>query len=242
MEFLLPACVFLVAAIYASVGHGGASGYLAVLGLFNAPPESMRASALVLNILVAGTAWIAFARGGHFRGRRVAPFLLLSIPCAWYGGSLKVAMGTYMLLLGLVLAWAGIRLTMPEGKVAEPRSPGWLVSVPAGGAIGLLSGVVGVGGGIFLSPLLILSGWATAREAAAASACFIVLNSAAGLAGGGLEAALAVQNHLPLVGAAFAGGLLGSTIGAGRLSNVWLRRMLGAVLLGAAIKLAKSSL
>lgn len=238
MNLALPVCVFLVAAVYASVGHGGASGYLAVLGLFGAAPGSMRASALVLNVLVAGTAWAAFSRDGHFRGRLVAPFLLLSIPCAFYGGSLKAEPGTYLLLLGAVLAWAGIRLMMPERSAKEPRAPKAIVSVPIGGAIGMLSGVVGVGGGIFLSPILLLLGWSTAKEAAAASACFIVLNSIAGLAGGGLEAALAVRDHLPLVGAAFAGGLIGSTIGAKHLSNVWLRRMLGVVLLGAAVKLA----
>lgn len=242
MEIVQLGLVFLVAVIYASVGHGGASGYLAVLSFFAVPAERMAAGALVLNLLVAGTAWIAFARAGYFRWRLVAPFLLSSVPFAFVGGWLHVPSGTYLLLLSGVLVWAGARLMMSDDRSVHPRPLRIGVALGAGAAIGFVSGVVGVGGGIFLSPLLLLMGWAETKPVAAASACFIVVNSAVGLAGRAFREVPDVGEIFPLVAAAFLGGVIGSTFGVQWLSSLRLRRILGIVLWVASAKMILKSL
>ncbi len=241
---LLLALVFFVALAYSSVGHGGASGYLAVLSFFGLPPAAMAPSALCLNLLVAGTSFTSYWRAGHFAFRLLWPFLLTSIPFAFLGGLSVVSPRTYLVLLATVLLFAAYRLLVvkpPPQEESFLRVPPLYVALPAGAGIGFLSGVIGVGGGIFLSPLIILLRWADAKRTAAASAAFIWVNSAAGLYGHLLRKTVDWPALLWLVGAAFAGGLVGSYLGAQRFRGLWLRRILGAVLLVATVKLLRTA-
>jgi hypothetical protein len=242
---LLLGLVFLVAAAYSSVGHGGASGYLAVLSFFGLAPAAMAPSALLLNLLVSGTSFASFRRAGHFVSRLLWPFLLTSVPFAFLGGMAKVTPGVYAGLLGGALLVAALRLlvvTAPKQEEAFVRAPSLWVALPVGATIGFVSAVVGVGGGIFLSPLILLLNWADTKRTAAASAAFIWINSAAGLYGHLQRASVEWSPLLWLVGAAFAGGLLGSYLGAQRLRGLWLRRVLGVVLIVAGFKLLRSAL
>ncbi len=236
----LSALVLIVAALYSSVGHGGASGYLAVLSLFAFAPVQMATAALVLNVLVAGTGTVNFWRAGHLSWRLLWPFALAAVPAAFLGGLLGVKPELYGLLLAAVLAFAALRLVLrlePGGGAEGGQPPSLGVALPVGGGIGLLSGVVGVGGGIFLSPLLILRRWATTKQTAAASAAFIVANSLSGLLGRALGGHFELGPLAWLIPAAFVGGLAGSYLGASRFSGLWLRRLLAVALLVAAVKL-----
>ncbi len=236
---LIPA-VFIVAALYSSVGHGGASGYLAVMALLAIPKETAVPGALLLNLVVAGLSWRSFHRAGHFRWGLVAPFLAGSVPAALLGGSLRVSVALYNALLSAALAFAAFRLIWsPSADVdARHRPPSAGLAVAAGAGLGFVSGIIGVGGGIFLSPLLLLAGWATAKPTCAASAFFILVNSAAGLAGRWPQL---TANLLPGIAApalaAFLGGTLGARLGSERLSPLSLRRVLGGVLAAASVKL-----
>jgi len=232
--------VFIVAALYSSVGHGGASGYLAVLSLFAIPPAIMGSTALTLNVLVAGVALFSYVRAGHLSWQLAWPFTVLSIPAAFVGGLIQVSEKTYFLLLALALVVAAYRLAM--GAVASVEETEFKrvklsVSLPTGGAIGLLSGIVGVGGGIFLSPVMILFRWADTKKTSAVAALFIVVNSLAGLAGRLAKGELSIGGFVPLIAVAFLGGLLGSHFGANRFSGVVLRRLLAVVLMIAALKM-----
>lgn len=231
--------VFLVAMVYASVGHGGASGYLALLALAGHEPAQMSTSALLLNLLVAGIGCLAFWRAGYGSWRLIRPFLAASVPCALIGGWLHIPSQTYHWLFAVVLLIAAVRLCLPVlltdagGAYTGPKRS---AALPIGAGIGLISGIVGIGGGVFLSPLMVLRRWASAKQAAAASACFIVVNSAAGLAGRLVTGRDELSGLWPLVGAAFVGGWLGSRLGAGSLSNPALCRILAGVLAVAATK------
>jgi len=165
--------VGIVAFLYSSVGHGGASGYLAILSLFSLMPRQMGTTALLLNCLVSGVAFITFFRAGHFSSRLTWPFLVASMPFAWIGGALSVSPPFYKMLLAFTLLVAAVRLSLQMSikKVATyPHHPSLAIALPMGGGIGLLSGMVGVGGGIFLTPLLLLKGWADPKSASASSA------------------------------------------------------------------------
>ena len=231
--------IFFVAVLYSSVGHGGASGYLAVLSFFAFAPSEMASTALVLNLLVAGIGAYLYAKAGHLSWKLTWPFLVTSIPTAFVGGLLKVADTTYFLLLAAVLLIAAIRLATAKGTAEspEPKALNFGVALPVGAGIGALSGIVGVGGGIFLSPLMIFMKWADPKRTAAVSALFIWVNSLAGLGGRFLRDSVVVENLLPLVITAFLGGLLGSYIGAHKFSGLTLRRVLALVLLIASVKL-----
>ena len=237
---LLWGLFFLVGMVYASVGHGGASGYLAVLALLGVmAPKTASATALILNLVVAGIAWITYARAAHFRWSLALPFVIASIPLAFLGGMAHVGEKTYCLLLAVALIAAGFRLLMPNGdKLShEDRMPSRPIAMTAGGLIGWISGVVGVGGGIFLSPLMLLCRWAGIKAVAAVSAFFILVNSAAGLLGRAVHGGIQTGSLLPLALSAGIGGLLGSRLGAHKLSALWLRRTLAIVLLLACVKL-----
>ena len=236
--------IFLVAVLYSSVGHGGASGYLAVLSFFTLAPALMSSTALILNVLVAGIGVVVFSRAKHLSLKLAWPFILLSIPAAFLGGLVHIADKTYYFLLAFALFVAAIRLAFSFTAKAEEttRIPSILIALPIGGGIGFLSGIVGVGGGIFLSPIMILRRWADPKKTSAVSALFIVVNSLSGIVGrmarGGFEFSAAV----PFIVAAFLGGLVGSHFGANRFSGMTLRRILSAVLIVAAFKLVVTAM
>ena len=234
--------VLLVAALYSSVGHGGASGYLACLSLLpgSIAPAQMATAALTLNLLVVSIGLWAFMRAGQLSMRLVGPFVLASVPAAFLGGMTPLPLRAYSLLLAAALLLAAVRLlTRPLQGAATPRPAQWPVALVLGAAIGWLSGMLGIGGGIFLSPLVLLLGWATPRQAAACSACLIFVNSAAGLAGRWFQGAVEFGVWWPLVIAAALGALIGSRLGAGRFSSAALNRVLAVVLLIAAVKLLR---
>jgi uncharacterized membrane protein YfcA len=238
---VLAVAFFGAAILYASVGHAGASGYLAAMALAGVAPATMRPTALSLNILVSTLVTLRFHLAGQIRWRAVLPFLVGSIPLAFVGGALTLPPGVYKPLAGVVLLVAAGRLFMTAGRAAateepEPRVPA-IPAVASGGVIGFLSGLVGTGGGIFLTPLLLFARWSGARAAAGMSSAFILGNSVSGLLGN-VAAVQALPPALPLwLGAVVAGGLIGSEIGARRLGTVGLRRALSIVLVVAALKL-----
>lgn len=228
----------LIAALYASVGHGGASGYLAVMALAGVLPAVMKPTALVLNLVVSFLGTVLFFRAGHFAWRLFWPFALVSIPFAFVGGRLDITAGLFRVLVALALAFAAVRLLWPTGVTGPTsRKPNWGAVIVAGAAIGLASGLIGVGGGIFLTPLLLVCGWADVKTAAAVSAPFIFVNSAAGLAGHA-----ASLHQLPgswpwLALAVLVGGLVGGRWGSRVAPAAQLRPALAIVLAIAAIKL-----
>jgi uncharacterized membrane protein YfcA len=236
--WLVPA-FFVIALLYASVGHGGASGYLAALSFVAWHPDAMSTTALTLNVVVAGLGLAVFARAGHFAWRVSWPFLVASIPAAFLGGSAPVSERTYAVLLAVPLGVAAARLVMPlrGADARDVKPPTAALAVPVGAAVGWLSGVVGIGGGIFLSPLLILGRWADPKQAAASSACFILANSAAGLLGRLTQGSAHYGMWWPLLAAACAGGLVGARLGANHFSGALLKRLLAVALVVAAVKL-----
>ncbi|HEY5614842.1 MAG TPA: sulfite exporter TauE/SafE family protein [Bacteroidota bacterium] len=237
---LILVLIFFVAVLYSSVGHGGASGYLAVLSFFAVAPAEMSSTALVLNLLVAGVGAYLYTKAGHLSWKLTWPFLVTSVPMAFVGGLLSVSDKTYFLLLAAVLLVAAIRLATAKNVAlndSETLNLRLGVALPVGAGVGILSGIVGVGGGIFLSPLMIFMKWADPKRTAAVSALFIWVNSLAGLGGRFLRDALVFGDLLPLVVAAFLGGLLGSYVGANKFSGAMLRRVLAIVLLIASFKL-----
>lgn len=240
---LLAVFFFAAAVLYASVGHAGASAYLAIMGLTGVAPDVARPTALALNIVVATFVTFRFWRGGYISGRSLAPFLLGSIPLAFLGGALPVAPALYKKLVGIVLlgAGAGMALTARRADRVETGRP--TASAPAvpsvviGAVIGLVSGLTGTGGGIFLSPVLLFAGWAETRAASGMAAPFILANSIAGLAGSFSRLA-SLPSTLPLwVVAVIVGAVIGSEIGNRRGRIVQLRAALSVVLVIAGLKL-----
>ncbi len=229
--------ILLVAVLYSSVGHGGASGYLAVMALMAVAPEVTRPTALMLNLFVAGIATVQYYRAGHFSWRLFWPFAAASIPMAYLGGTLHLSLPAYRIVLGVVLLLAAVRLAIELKSDEETNDPPVWIALIIGATLGLLSGLVGVGGGIFLTPVLLLLHWAKAKTAAGVSALFIFVNSAAGLAG--------VWGRTPelppavwfWIGAAIVGGIIGSTLGAKRFDSLTLRRALALVLVVAGGKM-----
>jgi uncharacterized membrane protein YfcA len=236
---LLTGLIFAAALLYSSVGHAGASGYLAAMALFSVPPDTMRPVALVLNILVATIATVRFTRAGLFSARLLWPFAVSSVPTAFIGGSLHLRGHWFQWLVALTLAVGGVRLLAPVPSTAHaPTTPPVALALCGGAVIGLLSGLTGTGGGIYLSPLLLFAGWAETRETGGVSAAFILVNSLAGLAGN-----LASVGSLPVevvwwAPAAVVGGFIGSELGARRVATETFRQLLAVVLLVAALKLA----
>lgn len=237
---LLGVLIFVSAVLYSSVGHGGASAYLAVMALFGIPPAVMKPAALVMNLGVAGAGTVRFANASLVPWRLLLPLCAGSVPAAYLGGLIELPTRSHRVLLGAVLLAAAVRLALrlPANGLRPP--PPALALAAVGVLFGFVAGLTGVGGGIFLSPLLILARWEETRRTAGASAFFILVNSSAGLAGhlaGGDSVPLAAA---PLTAVALAGGLLGSWLGARRLVPVALRRILAAVLVVAGGKLLLS--
>jgi hypothetical protein len=240
-DLLLAALIFGAALLYSSVGHGGASGYLAAMALFSLAPAVMKPSALALNIVVSLVATIKFTRAGAFSWPAFWPFALLAVPAAYVGGMIQLPPEIYRPLLGLVLLYAGWRswqiAPIEPHRIALPRLP---LMIAAGAALGLLSGLTGVGGGIFLSPLLLLFAWAETRVVSGVAAAFILVNSVAGLAGQ-FAKGVSLPPAISLWAiAALAGGLIGAELGARRLGTPALKRLLAAVLLVAGLKMLLS--
>lgn len=236
---LLASCFALAALLYSSVGHGGASGYLGIMALFAVPAATMRPTALALNVLVAGLGAFRYVRSGAFDWKVFWPFAVTATPAAFLAGQVHLPPETYRPLLGAVLAFAGARYLLAPllGAPKEIKAPALWLALLAGAALGVLAGLTGTGGGIFLSPLLVAFGWAGARETAGISACFIVVNSLSGLAGQ-YASLQALPPELPwLALAAVAGGVAGTTLNLKLFSVATLLRTLGIVLLVASAKL-----
>lgn len=232
------ALIFITAVLYSSVGHGGASGYLAIMAIFSVSPENMRASALILNLFVAGISFYSYYRGGYFRPKLLFPFIVLSVPLSFLGAHLEINPTTYKIILGIFLLIAITRMLFTVKKPEIIRPVNITVALAVGAVLGLFSGMIGIGGGIILSPLLLLFRWATIKETAAVSAVFIVLNSASGLVGlatgGDL---LPVNNIYLLIATGIAGSLLGAWVGREKFSHIKLTYLLATVLLFASFKL-----
>ena len=231
---LLPIIAFL----YASVGHGGASGYLALMALFSVAPEVMKPTALVLNLFVAGIAFYHYFKAGHFNIRLFVPFAITSIPLAFIGGTIEVDASLYKTILGVLLIFAILKMLHVFGKEnAETKEVKTWQGLVVGGIIGFFSGLIGIGGGIILTPVILLMHWGKMKEAAAVSALFIWVNSASGLIGQ-LTSGVAIGiETLVLVAIAFTGGFFGSYFGSRKLNNDLLRYILAFVLIIASVKL-----
>lgn len=238
-SYLLALCLFLGATLYTSVGHAGASAYLAAMALFGTAPATMRPTALVLNILAGSLAAFRYIRAGFFDWNSLWPILLGAVPMAFLGGAITLPGHLYRPLVGFVLLFAAARLFLsPEGRADHalctmPPTTGVL----AGMAIGLLAGLTGTGGGIFLSPLVLFMGWANVRTTSGIAATFILCNSAAGLAGN-YASVKSLPPELPLfAGAVLAGALLGTALGINRFANRTILRALALVLVIAGLKM-----
>jgi uncharacterized membrane protein YfcA len=237
-ELFLAACMFLGAALYTSVGHAGASAYIALMALFGVAPAVMRPTALALNILVASFTSFRYVLTGLFRWRTVWPFLIGAVPLAFVGGAIQLPGAYYRPIVGIVLLIGAARLLWPTelGANKEPRDPPIWAGVLGGAGIGLLSGLTGTGGGIFLSPLLLFVGWSATKPASGVAAVFILCNSIAGFAGN-LAIVRALPSNLPIFAAAvLLGAIIGTTFGI-RFATPVILKALGLVLVIAGLKL-----
>lgn len=237
-DYALALCMMIGAALYSSVGHAGASAYIALMALFGVSSAVMRPTALVLNVIVASFGSVRFIRAGMFRWRTLWPFLIGALPFAFLGGAVKLPGEYYRPLVGVVLLLSAFRLLWPKELKASTDwtdPPIWL-AVICGSGIGLLSGLTGTGGGIFLSPLLLFMAWSAPKPASGVAAVFILCNSASGLLGN-ISQVASLPSALPLyAGAVIIGGLVGTTLGI-RLAAPTILKALGFVLFVAGAKL-----
>lgn len=238
ISLLFCCLLFIVAFLYSSVGHGGASGYLALMALFGFAPEVMKPTALILNIFVSIIAFIQFYKARHFLWKLFLPLACASVPMAFVGGLLTIEQDLYRKVLGVVLLFAIVRFIGLKGKDFEKhRRHNVYLAVLIGAVIGLLSGMIGIGGGIILTPVIILLGWGNLKQAAAISALFIFVNSISGIAGQLYRGITFTSNMAVLICVALAGGLLGSYYGARKFDQLFLKKILAGVLLIAVVKL-----
>ena len=239
---LLPLLIGLIAFLYSGVGHGGASGYIAVMILLGMTPSSVRPQALVLNCMVSALSFFEFRRVAEPNKRVFIPLCMASIPAAFLGGMISVPDSLFHHLLGFLLLFPFFRLLeLPGVKGPGPaeREPAIVVLVLVGLCIGLLSGMIGIGGGILLSPLFLMMGWSGPKQVAALSALFIFVNSLSGLAAQGLVngSALLTSLSIPVLIFALAGGIIGARFGSVKLNSVQLKRLLATVILISSVKL-----
>jgi uncharacterized membrane protein YfcA len=232
--------VSTVAFFYSSVGHGGATGYLAALALIGIAPASARVAVLVTNVLVASVAWWRFRQAGHFDWKILLVFAVASVPCALLGSQIKISPQNYKLVLGAVLTMAGLILLF-RSRWQTDESPVqkilWPLALVVGAGLGFLAGLTGIGGGVFLSPVLYLFRWVKPKTTGGIAAGFIVVNSLAGLAGAGWDKIAHAGSLLWLTLPAVVGALLGTHLGARRWSSVTFSRVLASVLIFAGGKL-----
>ena len=231
--FLLP----IIALLYASVGHGGASGYLALMAIFNAEPYLMKPTALILNLFVAGISFFLFWREGYFKWKLFWPFAITSVPMAFLGGYLNVDPDIYKKVLAILLIFSVIRIIGFDKEIKTQKEQILWQSLLIGLIIGFFSGLIGIGGGIILSPVILLLHWGNMKETAAVSALFIWINSFAGLSGMYLNGLNLSAKVLFLVGITLTGALIGAYAGSMKLNNLLLKRVLALVLVMASIKL-----
>jgi hypothetical protein len=234
---LLLCAILLVAFLYSSVGHAGASGYIAVMSLASLSPEVIRPSALLLNILVAGIGTWQFHRAGHFSWRLFWPFAVLSIPLAFIGGAIDVPTRLFKLLVGAVLLFSAAYFIWRPSEADAGPGPSRPVAITVGGILGLFAGLTGTGGGIFLTPLLLIMRWARTRQAAATSALFILVNSIAGLLGNISNTKALPALVWPMAVAVVIGGAAGSHFGSRHFAPESIKRLLALVLVIAGLKL-----
>ncbi len=234
---LLTAGVFVIALLYSSVGHAGASGYIAVMSLLSLAPAEIKPIALALNILVASIGSWQFWRAGHFSWSLFWPFALLAVPCAFLGGYLNLPTHVFKVIVGVVLLLSAAQFLLRPPAEGESRPPARPVALGVGAGLGFLSGLTGTGGGIFLTPLLILLRWAKTKTASATSALFILLNSISGLAGNFSATQTFPRFGISLLVAAGVGGAIGSHFGSRRLAPLVIKRLLAIVLIIAGLKL-----
>jgi uncharacterized membrane protein YfcA len=234
---LLTLAVLVIAFLYSSVGHAGASGYIAVMSLFSMAPAEIKPTALVLNILVASISSWQFWHAGHFSWRLFWPFALLSIPCAFLGGYLDLPTHAFRILVGIVLLFSAVHFLVHPPVEQESHPPSRPLSFGVGAGLGLLSGLTGTGGGIFLTPLVIFMRWARTKTASAVSALFILVNSISGLLGNASATKSLPALALLLAVAVVCGGTVGSYLGSRRFPPTAIKRLLAAVLAIAGFKL-----
>lgn len=238
VEILFYILLFIVAFLYASVGHGGASGYLALMALWGFTPELMKPTALMLNLFVSLTSFIQFYRGRHFKWPIFLPLALASVPFAFLGGLISIDAKLYKIILGLFLLVAVARFTFwGNTNVEDTTKPKIYRSIIIGVMIGFLSGLIGIGGGIILSPVLLLLRWTNQKQTAAISALFIFVNSLAGLAGQFTKGIKFSPDMILYVIIAFVGGLCGAYLGSLKFKQTILKYVLAVVLAVAAYKL-----
>jgi len=243
---VLTAAIFIIGILYSSVGHGGASGYLAVLALVTTmPQEEMKVIALTLNTFVGAIGSWRFIRAGHFDWRTFWPFAIAAVPLAFIGGLWNLPPMVFKPLIGLVLLYAAVALLLrvrvarqPHANAARtPQLPTTPIAMATGGVLGLLAGLTGTGGGIFLSPVLLLTNWASPQRTAAVTVVFVLVNSIAGLGGVATDAPTLPPALGYFIIAAVAGGLIGSGLGAKKLPGDGIRLLLAVVLLIASLKM-----
>ena len=228
----------VVAFMYAAVGHGGASGYLALMALFSFAPEEMKPTALLLNLFVAAIAFYHYWRTGHFNGKLFLAFAIGSIPLSFLGGTMDIDAKLYKVILGVLLLFAIAKMLNLFGKEStDIKKVKWHQGILVGGAIGFFSGLIGLGGGIILSPVILLMHWGRMKEAAAVSALFIWVNSASGMAGQLAKGVTISSESWIFVVLAVIGGYAGGYIGSKKMNNSALRYLLAFVLILAVIKL-----
>jgi uncharacterized membrane protein YfcA len=245
MWLLVPLCA-LVAAAYAAVGLGGGTGYLAVMTLFGIDTEAMPSTALILNIIVTGAALLRFGIAGRFRAGLLAPFLIAAIPGAFIGGLIDAPRRLFLAVLAIGLSAAAAAMlktaSSPDNPVSPSRVRLWTMAIPSGIVIGLASGFLGIGGGIFLGPLILLLGWAGTREVAAINSATVLILSIAGLAAHGLRGSVDLHIALPLGVAVLVGGIAGAHLAETRFSATALKRLFAVIILIAAVRAAIGAL
>jgi hypothetical protein len=228
----------IVAFLYATVGHGGASGYLALMALFSFAPETMKPTALLLNLFVAGIAFYHYYKAGHFSMKLFLPFAITSIPLAFLGGMIEIDAHIYKRILAILLIFAILKMLNVFGKEnSEIKDLKLWQGLVIGGLIGFFSGLIGIGGGIILTPVILLLHWGNMKEAAAVSALFIWVNSASGFVGQLTSGVALSSQSFILVAVALVGGFLGSYYGSNKFNNQRLRYLLAFVLSIASVKL-----
>lgn len=236
--YLFYLLLFVVATLYSSVGHGGASGYLALMAIYAFSPDVMKPTALILNLFVSLISFVQFYRADHFRWKIFLPLALASIPLAFLGGLILMEASAYKKILGILLFIPVIRFlffsSIPDSELKKSST---LVSVFIGSMIGFVSGLIGIGGGIILSPILLLLRWTNQKQTAAISALFIFVNSLAGLAGQLTKGITFSPDMLSYAGIALAGGLCGAYLGALKFNQNMLKNTLAIVLMMAGWKL-----